>query len=130
VSWWELRASYSYLNMDLKTKPWSNDPSSVSGDEGSTPRNQVVIQSFVRPAKKLEFDPSFRYVEALPAQMTRSYETADATLGWRLTRQLQLSAVGQNLLQPHYAQFGGDPGGLVQIRRGAYAKLVWRLGGD
>ena len=129
VSWWELRASYSYLNMDLKNKPWSNDPSSVSGDEGSTPRNQVVIQSFVKLPKKLEFDPAFRYVGALPAQMVRSYETADARLGWHLARQLQLSVAGQNLLQPHYAQFGGDPGGLVQIRRGAYANLVWRLGG-
>ncbi len=130
VRWWELRASYSYLNMDLKTKPWSNDPSSVAGDEGSSPRNQIVIQSFVRLPKKLEFDPTFRYVEALPAQMIRSYETADATLGWHLTQQLQLSVVGQNLLQPHYAQFGGDPGGLVQIRRGAYAKIVWRLSGN
>jgi iron complex outermembrane recepter protein len=130
VSWWELRASYSYLNMDLKNKPWSNDPASVSGDEGSTPRNQLVIQSFVRLPKKLEFDPAFRYVEALPAQTVRSYETADARLCWHFTRQLQLSVAGQNLLQPHYAQFGGDPGGLVQIRRGAYAKIVWRLGGD
>ena len=127
VSWWELRASYSYLNMDLKTKPWSNDPSSVAGDEGSTPRNQLVIQSFVNLPKRLEFDQTFRYVEELPAQMVRSYETADARLGWHLNSQLQLSVTGQNLLQPHYAQFGGT-GRLVQIKRGVYAKLVWRLG--
>ncbi len=130
VRWWELRASYSYLNLDLKNKPSSNDPSSVFGDEGSTPRNQVVIQSFVRLPKKLEFDPAFRYVEALPAQVVRSYETADARVSWSFTRQLQLSVTGQNLLQPHYPQFGGDPGGLVQIRRGAYGKIEWRPGGN
>jgi iron complex outermembrane recepter protein len=128
VSGWELRASYSYLNMDLKTKPWSNDPSSVSGDEGSTPRNQLVLQSFVKLPKRLEFDESFRYVEKLPAQTVPNYETADARFGWHPNSQLQLSVTGQNLLQPHYAQFGGDPGPLVQIRRGVYAKLVWRLG--
>jgi iron complex outermembrane receptor protein len=128
VSWWELRASYSYLNMDLKNKSWSNDPGSVAGDEGSTPRNQLVIQSLVTLPKKLEFDQTFRYVEALPAQAVRSYETADARLGWHFAPQLQLSVTGQNLLQPHYAQFGGDPGGLVQVRRGVYANLIWRLG--
>jgi iron complex outermembrane receptor protein len=128
LSGWELRASYSYLNMDLKRKPWSNDPSSVSGDEGSTPRNQLVLQSFVKLPKRLEFDESFRYVEKLPAQAVRSYETADARFGWHPISQLQLSVTGQNLLQPHYAQFGGDPGPLVEIKRGVYAKLVWRLG--
>ncbi|MGC2403565.1 MAG: TonB-dependent receptor [Acidobacteriaceae bacterium] len=128
VSWWEMRASYSYLNMDLKTKSWSNDPTNVAGYEGSTPRNQLVLQSFVNLPQKLEFDQTFRYVEALPAQMVNSYETADARLGWHLRPQVQLSVAGQNLLQPHYAQFGGNPGGLVQVRRGVYAKIVWRLG--
>ncbi len=128
ASWWELRASYSYLNLDLDNKSWSNDPSSVSGYEGSTPRNQVVIQSLVNLPKKLEFDQTFRYVEALPAQLVRSYETADARFGWHLSRALQLSVAGQNLLQPHYPQFGGDPGGLVQVRRGVYAKIIWRPG--
>lgn len=128
MSWWELRAAYSYLNLDLDTKSWSNDPVNVSGYEGSTPRNQVVIQSQVNLPKKLEFDQTFRYVQALPAQAVRNYETADARFGWQLTRALQLSVSGQNLLQPHYPQFGGDPGGLVQIKRGVYAKMIWRPG--
>ncbi|MFZ0318003.1 MAG: TonB-dependent receptor, partial [Candidatus Sulfotelmatobacter sp.] len=128
VSWWRARASYSYLDMDLERKPWSNDPSSVAGDEGSTPRNQVVIQSFLSLPKRLEFDQAFRYVQELPAQMVRSYETADTRFGWHLTRALQLSVTGQNLLQPHYPQFGGDPDGLVQIKRGVYAKMIWRPG--
>ena len=130
VSWWELRASYSFLNMSLETKSGSNDPTSVAGDEGSTPRNQIVIQSFVRLPKKLEFDQTYRYVSALPAQMVRSYETADTRLGWHFTREMELSVVGQNLLQPHYAQFGGDPGGLVEIKRSVYAKITWRVGRD
>ena len=129
VSWWELRVSYSYLNMDLKTKSWSNDPTSVSGYEGSTPRNQLVMQSFVNLPRKLEFDQTFRYVEELPAQAVASYETADARFGWHLTPRLQLSVTGQNLLQPHYAQFGGDsrrPGS--SKARGVYGKLIWRFG--
>ncbi len=128
VNGWELRASYSYLDMELENKPGSNDPTSVPGYEGSSPRHQVMIQSFVNLPKKLEFDQTYRYVSALPAQTVASYQTMDARFGWHITRELELSVGGQNLFQPHYAQYGGDPGGLVETKRSVYAKLVWRTG--
>jgi iron complex outermembrane receptor protein len=130
VSWWELKPSYSYLEMQTENRAGSNDPTSVAGYEGSSPRHQVMIQSLVNLPKKLEFDQSFRYVSALAAQTVGSYTTADARLGWHITRQLELSVGGQNLLQPHYAAFGGEPGGPVEIKRSVYAKIVWRVGGD
>jgi iron complex outermembrane receptor protein len=128
VNGWELRASYSYLDMELENKASSNDPTSVAGYEGSSPRHQVVIQSFVNLPKKMEFDQTYRYVSALPAQTVASYQTMDTRFGWHVTPELELSVGGQNLLQPHFAQFGGDPGGPVEIKRSAYAKLVWRFG--
>jgi len=128
VSWWELKASYSYLNLDLENKSGSNDPTSVPGYEGSTPRNQVMVHSFVNLPKKLELDETYRYVSALPAQLVRSYQTADLRFGWHFTRQMELSIIGRNLLQPYHAEFGGDPGGLVGIKRSVYAKIVWRPG--
>lgn len=128
TNWWELRVAYSYLNLNLEDKPDSNDPTSVAGYEGSTPRNQVAIQSFLNLPKKLEFDQTYRYVSALPAQTVGSYQTADVRFGWHLTRELELSIGGRNLLQPHYAAFGGDPGGLVEIKRSVYGKLLWRIG--
>ena len=42
------------------------------------------------------------------------YSTADARFAWRATRELELSVVGQNLLQPFHSEFGGDPGPLVE----------------
>ena len=128
VNGWELRASYSYLDMELENKASSNDPTSVAGYEGSSPRHQVVIQSFVNLPKKVEFDQTYRYVSALPAQTVASYQTMDTRFGWHITPELELSVGGQNLLQPHFAQFGGDPGGPVEVKRSAYAKLVWRFG--
>jgi len=128
VKRWELRASYSYLDMKLENKPGSNDPTSVSGYEGSSPRHQVVIQSFVNLPKRLEFDQTYRYVSALPAQTVGSYQTMDTRFGWHINPELELSVGGQNLLQPHFVQYGGDPGGPVDVKRSAYAKLVWRFG--
>jgi iron complex outermembrane receptor protein len=128
VNGWELRASYSYLDMELENKPGSNDPTSVGGYEGSSPRHQVAIQSFVNLPKKLEFDQTYRYVSALPAQTVASYQTMDTRFGWHITPGLELSVGGQNLLQPHYSQYGGDPGGPVEVKRSVYAKLIWRFG--
>jgi iron complex outermembrane receptor protein len=128
VNGWELRASYSYLDIELKNKASSNDPTSVAGYEGSSPRHQVVIQSFVNLPKKMEFDETYRYVSAMPAQTVASYQTTDTRFGWHINSELELSVGGQNLLQPHFAQFGGDPGGPVEVKRSAYAKLVWRFG--
>jgi iron complex outermembrane receptor protein len=128
VKGWELRASYSYLDMELENKANSNDPTSVAGYEGSSPRHQVVIQSFVNLPKKMDFDQTYRYVSALPAQTVNGYQTMDTRFGWHITRELEVSVGGQNLLQPHFAQFGGDPGGPVEVKRSVYAKLVWRFG--
>ena len=129
VSWWELRPSYSHLEVELENKSWSNDPTSVAGYEGSSPRHQATIQSFFNLPRKLEFDQTYRYVSALPAQVVARYRTADARFSGHFARQMEWSVVGQNLLQPQHAEFGGDPGGLVGIKRSVYAQLTWKTPG-
>ena len=85
-----------------------------------------MIQSSLDLPKGLEFDQTLRYVSNLPAQQVRAYATADVRFSWHATRSLDLSVVGENLLQPQHAEFGGDPGGLVGIKRTAYAKITWQ----
>jgi iron complex outermembrane receptor protein len=126
VSWWELKTSYSHLEMHMKDGPGSNDPVSAHNYVGSSPRHQVVVQSFVKLPRKLEFGQTYRYVSALSAQMVKSYSTGDAHLSWQTTPELEFSVVGENLLQPQHSEFGGDPGSLVGIRRSVYAKITWR----
>jgi iron complex outermembrane receptor protein len=126
TSWWELKTSYSHLEMHMENRPGSNDPTSVPNYEGSSPRHQTTIQSFLNLPKKLEFEQTYRYASALPAQGVKSYGTADARLGRLFFGQMELSLVGQNLLQPHHAEFGGEAGGLVGIKRSVYAQITWR----
>lgn len=92
---------------------------------GSSPTHQVVLQSQFNLSKKLEFDQTYRYVSALPAQAVEAYNTADVRLGWHPVKGLELSLTGQNLLQPHHAEFAIDPGPNVLIKRSVYAKVVW-----
>jgi len=85
----------------------------------------LTFQSLVNLPKRLELDLTYRYVSALPAQKVSAYQTADLRWGWHLGEHMELSVVGQNLLQPSHPEFMGDPGGFVGIKRGAYAKVVW-----
>jgi iron complex outermembrane recepter protein len=126
TSRWRLRGSYSYLYMDLSTRTGSLDPSTVTSTEGSSPHHQGMIQSSLDLPRKLEFDQTLRYESDVPAQQVRAYTTADVRFSWHATPSLDLSVVGQNLLQPQHAEFGGDPGGLVGIKRTVYAKITWQ----
>ena len=126
VTWWRLDGSYAYLHMDLKTKPGSLDTSTVQSIGGSSPHHQVVVQSSLELPGSLEFSQTYRYVSDLPSQLVASYGTADVRLSWQRIRHFEFSLVGQNLLQPHHAEYGGDPGTLVGITRNVYGAITWR----
>jgi iron complex outermembrane receptor protein len=122
-----LRGSYSYLHMDLSKTSTSQDSSTISSTEGSSPHHQVLVQSSLDFIRKFALDQNFRYVSALPTQQVRAYATADTGLSWRARTGLDLSIVGQNLLQPHHAEYGGDPGA-VGVKRCIYGKITWQTG--
>jgi iron complex outermembrane receptor protein len=125
VSFWRLRGSYSFLHMNIGKAPNSLDVGTAPGIVGSSPQQQVAIQSDFDLSKTLQLDLGYRYVSALPGQMVPAYSTGNVRLGWRFTRQLELSLVGENLLQPWHFEYGGDPGGLVGIKRSSYAEVMW-----
>jgi iron complex outermembrane recepter protein len=122
---WRLRGSYSYLHMNLDRAPNSGDVGTAPGILGSSPQHEVTIQSGFDLSRKLQLDLTYRYVSALPGQGVPAYSTGDARLGWRLSRQLEMSFVGRNLFQPSHPEYGTDPGPLVGIRRSVYAQMTW-----
>jgi iron complex outermembrane receptor protein len=125
--WWQVRGSYSYLHMALGDKSGYTDTGNILRSYlGSSPSSLVGFQSFINLPKHFEFDQTFRYSSALPAQAVGSYSTADVRLGWHFGEGLDFSLVGQNLLQPSHAEFGGNPGPLVGIKRSIYGKITWR----
>jgi iron complex outermembrane receptor protein len=130
TSWLEMKAAYSYLNLDLKLKPGSFDTGAVSTDEGSSPHHQLTLESRFNLPKKFEFDQTYRYVSALPAQLVRSYSTADVRFAWHATPELEFSLSGQNLFQPEHPEFGRSDGPMVGIKRSVYAQVIWRRAAD
>jgi len=104
MSWWRLRASYSFLDMHVKKGTNSNDIGSAPTVQGSSPRRQALIQSGFDLPKSISTDVRVRYVSALPGIQVPSYWTGDATVQWAASRHIRLSAQGQNLFQPHHLQ--------------------------
>jgi iron complex outermembrane receptor protein len=123
--WWQIRGSFSYLRFDLGAKPDLGNMETLTLLHGSSPNNQESIQSLIDLPKRFEFDQTVRYVSALPAQKVKAYVTGNARLGWKPTEGLEFSVTGENLFQPHHAEFGIDPAPNVEIKRSVYAKVVW-----
>ena len=57
-------------------------------------------------------------------------ESTDAQLAWRARKDLEISVVGQNLLDNRHPEFGTSPlvrSPLVETRRGVHGKTTWRF---
>lgn len=125
-SFWRLRASYSYLQMNLKKAPNSLDVGTAPFVEGSSPRHQVSVQSGFNLTKALNLDLTYRYVSALRALVVKPYSTGDVRFAWKLRHSLEFSVVGQNLFQPDHFEFASDPGPIVGVRRSVYGQITWQ----
>jgi iron complex outermembrane receptor protein len=122
---WKLKGAFSYLHVNLADQPGFTDTTTLTTLHGSSPNTEVTLRSLVDLPAHLEFDQTFRFVSALPAQNVPAYKTADARFGRHVAHGFDLSITGENLLQPHHAEFGISPGPNVLIKRSVYAKLVW-----
>jgi len=121
----DLKATYSYVNLNFLDKPTHTKTSQVSSYEGSSPHHEATAQILFHLPRGFEFDPTYRYVGALSALQVNGYQTVDARLGWHFAKEVELSVTGQNLLQPRHAEFGP-----VLVERSAYAQITWRRGAD
>ena len=124
--WWRLEASYSFLGMNMRAVPGSLDTTTPGSLVGSSPRHQGRIQSYFDISRNLELSATWRYVNGLPFYAVSSYQTGDLRFAWRPVAHIEFAVTGQNLLQPHHAEFGGDPGLLVGIKRNIFASLTFK----
>ena len=122
---WRLRASYSFLQMNLMKGANSQDIGSGPVTEGSSPRHEVTAQSGIDFSKAFSFDLTYRYVSRLPAQKIRAYSTADAEFTWHTRWPLSFSVVGRSLFQPYHYEFASDPGPNVAVKRSVYGQITW-----
>jgi iron complex outermembrane receptor protein len=119
---WRLSASYSLLMVNVQGTSFTG----AGGLEMNAPTHQAVLRSSYDFTKKASLDAQLRYVDNVTA--IASYVTADIRLSWRPRDHLELSLVGQNLLDDHHPEQASQILALtIEVPRGFYGKITWRF---
>jgi len=94
----------SLLHKDFHLKPGERDIAGTQTVLGHDPTHQVFLRSYVDLPGNVELYVGLRHVGALRDIGVPSYFEADVRIGWRVTRQLELSIAGQNLVHAWHAE--------------------------
>lgn len=121
---WRLSGGVTLLDVDLRRKPGSTDPVGPRG-LGNDPSYQWLLRSALDLTPRHEIDVTVRRVGALPDPTVSAYTAVDARLGWRVSKDAELSLTLQNLIgdpHPEFAQLNvqGEYG------RSVFLELLWR----
>jgi iron complex outermembrane receptor protein len=125
---WRLSPSLSAIHLST-----SNDEGStnVIEDEDNTPEFQAQIRSSLDLTKNIDWDVAVDHVGrlrdggdgAVPA-----YNRVDSRLAWRVSKSIELSVVGQNLLTPLHAEFhNAFEVRRTLVERSVFGKITWRF---
>ncbi|MCF7983952.1 MAG: TonB-dependent receptor, partial [Thiohalocapsa sp.] len=131
--WWRVPLTYSYLELDIENADGSFDQSNPPLAR-TDPRQQFSLRSLMSPREDVDVDLWLRYVDStypefdvgvFGSQRIAAYWQLDLRLAWRPRPAVELSLVGQNLLEEahqegYQAAFGMVP---VQVQRGVYGAV-------
>ncbi|MDB6130654.1 MAG: ligand-gated TonB-dependent outer rane channel, partial [Verrucomicrobiales bacterium] len=101
---WRISPGYSFSKIELHHRGGSREITEA-GIEGSSPQNQLFVRSTWDVSKNVDFDTTFRYIDSLPGQGVPAYYTFDLRVGWRPCKNVEISIVGQNLIDDHHPEF-------------------------
>jgi iron complex outermembrane receptor protein len=68
-------------------------------------------------------------VDELPSQDMDSYITLDVRLGWKVRENVELSVVGQNLLDDRHPEYEPEFIDTIptEVERSVYGKVMWQF---
>ena len=125
---WRLNASYSWLEMQLHLDSNSTDTASRAS-ENASPTSKAAIWSAVDLGHNLQFDAALRYTGDIEVNGVDidSYVEADLRIGWEVRPGLELSLIGQNLLDSQHPEFLPDfiSTQATEVERSIYGRVAW-----
>jgi iron complex outermembrane receptor protein len=126
---WTLSPGYAFEQIHMHLDPSSQDTTSVSAAEGSSPVNSAQLRSHFIFPHNLSWDTSAYFVGRLDDPRIPSYTRVDSGLTWHYRERLSISLFGQNLASDHRLEFTDTTGSnrSTLIKRSGYAKFTWRF---
>lgn len=92
-------------DVDIAPRPGAVNLS-APGTEGNDPDYWVKLGGSFDLTSTHELDVQIRRTGSRPDPAVPGYTALDARLGWRAKRNIELSLVGQNLLDPGHPEWG------------------------
>jgi iron complex outermembrane receptor protein len=126
ADWWRLRGGYNYLHKDLSVKPGRSDANNASA-ESNDATHQAMVQSMMDLTSKTSVGLLLRYVGDLPKPKVEGYVGLDVRFAYRPISNLELSIVGQNLLQESHVEFIPTAPPVKAFERSVYFKVTARF---
>lgn len=134
---WRLIATYSLLESQLH-QPNNAITGQPQPAYANAPEQQVSVRSSINVTHDIDFDVWFRFASAFSDSSVSipgnsfsseipSYFTVDARIAWRPCKNLELSIVGQNLVESAHREFNPTfmSTQATQVPRSVFGKVVW-----
>lgn len=127
LDWWRWDANYSWLHTQL-------DNLAANSVTGVSPQQRMSLRGALTPWRDIDLDFWFRYVDSnyavgtLGRMTIPNYVTLDLRAAWRPYKDVELSVVGQNLLQASHLEYVAENQTLpTAIVQGVYGKISWKF---
>lgn len=126
LAWWQLNLAYTFLKMDLKP---DKDSQADGYEEDNSPDHQVSLRSSMDLTNDLELDFWLRFVDNIQKGNVDTYTTLDVRLGWQPSSNLEISLVGQNLIDRHHLEFNEQEfvSESTEVERSVYGKITFKF---
>ena len=104
TQWWRLSAGFNLLHEDLTFQPGSLTAVGLAF-VADDPNHQATLHSSMNLGQDVTWDAYLRETASLPHPEVPGYAEFDTRIGWNVTKTLQLSLVGYNLLHARHMEF-------------------------
>jgi iron complex outermembrane receptor protein len=122
LQWWRLSPGVTTLHKELRFKPGAAQVVGVA-QAGDDPSVLASLTSSMDLPRGVTWDASLRRVNALPDPATPGYYELDTRLGWRVSSQLELALIGNDLLHARHLEYPSPEG--EEITRSFLLQIRW-----
>jgi iron complex outermembrane receptor protein len=133
LTWWRLHAGYDLLKENIYVKSGETDFNG-GHNETADPQQQVFLRSSMDLPANVQLDAALRWIDSLSINNGSALETVpsyfelDTRLGWQMTKNIEVSVVGQNLLHAQHQEYGYPTSATTEdIVRSGYGEVTCRF---
>ena len=122
---WRLNAGLVLQRLRTGLLPGSRDASGGSGLATNDPSHHWLLRSSLDLGERVMLDLHLRHTGSLPNPRVPAYTELEMQLLWKARADVDVALLGQNLLHPSHAEFGGA--GRSVLERSVLLKLSKRF---